>query len=98
MFKKINKKAGIIDTLDSLHCDYQYNIVSSVNQSWANDFYYVFKKNLQCIKEIICAVGKYNIDPMFLIRTVMNNLKLQISHISVANNSKYYPLEICRNI
>lgn len=86
---KIDKTAGMIDTLDSLHCDYRYNVASAVNQSWADDFSYIFLKNMECIKE---AIGLENIqgeEMMLILRVALNNLKQQIFHISEANSLNF---------
>ena len=87
--KKIDKKAGMIDTLDSLHCDYRYNVASAVNQSWARDFSYIFLKNLECIKEIISMTDNNDVEFMAILRMVLNNLKQQIFHISEVNSLSF---------
>lgn len=87
--EKIDKKAGMVDTLDSLHCDYRYNVASAVNQSWAEDFSYIFLKNLECIKEIISMSYHKDINFMPILRMVLNNLKQQIFHISEANSLNF---------
>lgn len=87
--EKIDKTAGIIDTLDSLHCDYRYNVTSAVNQSWADDFSYIFLKNIECITEIINIDSTYDVDVMSILRGVLNNLKQQIFHISEANSLNF---------
>lgn len=86
--KKIDKTAGIIDTLDSLHCDYRYNVASAVNQSWADDFSYIFLKNMECIQEII-SMDNVDIEFMPVLRLILNNLKQQIFHISEANSLNF---------
>lgn len=83
--QKIDKTAGLIDTLDSLLCDYRYNVVSADNESWAEDFSYIFYKNLQCIKEILLMKGLGNGVFMELLRNIMNNLKQQIFHVAESN-------------
>lgn len=91
MGKKIAKTAGLIDTLDSLICDYRSNVVSAVNESWAEDFSYVFLKNLECIQELLkmSPGGEFSRSPeniLDILRMIMNNLKQQIFHIAEANN------------
>lgn len=87
--QKIDKTAGIIDTLDSLHCDYRYNVTCAVNQSWADDFSYIFLKNMECITEIINIDRSYDVGVMSILRGVLNNLKQQIFHISEANSLNF---------
>lgn len=79
---KVVKTAGLIDTLDSLICDYRANVISAVNEGWAEDFSYVFEKNLECIQELL----KTDPNPLVTMRVIMNNLKQQIFHIAEANN------------
>lgn len=86
---KIDKTAGMIDTLDSLHCDYRYNVASAVNQNWADDFSYIFLKNLECIKEVIQLKNLQGEDIMMALRMILNNLKQQIFHISEANSLNF---------
>lgn len=86
--RKIDKTAGIIDTLDSLHCDYRYNVASAVNQSWADDFSYIFLKNMECIQEII-SMENADIEFMPVLRLILNNLKQQVFHISEANSLNF---------
>lgn len=87
--QKIGSKTGLIDTLDSLHCDYRYNVASAVNQSWAEDFSYIFLKNLECIKEILSMSEHDDVEFMAIFRMVLNNLKQQIFHISEANGLNF---------
>lgn len=83
--KNIDKTAGLIDTLDSLLCDYRYNVVSADNESWAEDFSYIFLKNLQCIEEILQMKEQCSVAFMELFRFIMNNLKQQIFHVAESN-------------
>ncbi len=87
--ENVDKSAGLVDTLDSLHCDYRYNVTSAVNQSWADDFSYIFLKNMECMREIINMDKSYKIDVMSILRVVLNNLKQQIFHISESNNLSF---------
>lgn len=80
--ENIYKTAGLIDTLDSLLCDYRYNVVSADNISWADDFSYIFLKNLQCIEEILQMKEQCREVTMELLRFIMNNLKQQIFHVA----------------
>ncbi|MCM1256278.1 MAG: hypothetical protein NC307_00295, partial [Roseburia sp.] len=80
--KNIDKTAGLVDTLDSLLCDYRYNVVSADNESWAEDFSYIFLKNLQCIEEIFHMKEQCSEIFMELLRFIMNNLKQQIFHVA----------------
>lgn len=80
--KYVCKTAGLIDTLDSLLCDYRYNVVSADNESWAEDFSYIFLKNLQCIKELLQMKEQCSNVFMDLLRFIMNNLKQQIFHVA----------------
>lgn len=80
--ENIDKTAGLIDTLDSLLCDYRYNVVSADNESWAEDFSYIFLKNLQCIEEVLQMKDQCSEVFMELLRFIMNNLKQQIFHVA----------------
>ena len=83
--ENIDKTAGLIDTLDSLLCDYRYNVVAADNESWAEDFSYIFYKNLQCIKEILQMKEQCSGVFMEVLRFIMNNLKQQIFHVAEAS-------------
>lgn len=83
--ENIDKTAGLIDTLDSLLCDYRYNVVSADNENWAEDFSYVFLKNLQCIEDILLMKEQCSNVFMALLRFIMNNLKQQIFHVAESN-------------
>lgn len=78
----IDKTAGLIDTLDSLLCDYRYNVVSADNERWAEDFSYLFYKNLLYIEEILLMKEQCNEVFMEVLRNMMNNLKQQIFHVA----------------
>ncbi len=78
----IDKTAGLIDTLDSLLCDYRYNVVSADNERWAEDFSYLFYKNLLYIEEILLMKEQCNEVFMGVLRNMMNNLKQQIFHVA----------------
>ena len=78
----IDKTAGLIDTLDSLLCDYRYNVVSADNERWAEDFSYLFYKNLLYIEEILLMKEQCNEVFMDVLRNIMNNLKQQIFHVA----------------
>lgn len=78
----IDKTAGLIDTLDSLLCDYRYNVVSADNERWAQDFSYLFYKNLLYIEEILLMKEQCNKVFMDVLRNMMNNLKQQIFHVA----------------
>lgn len=86
---QIVKNAGLIDTLDALLCDYQSNVISAVNEKWAEDFSYLFYKNLECIKELLTESDSSSYPnnsetKLVVLRLILNNLKQQIFHISEA--------------
>jgi hypothetical protein len=88
--------AGIVDTFDALVCDYRYNVVSAVNENWADDFSYIFLIHIRCIEKICKFFGKGNGDiyhyvgsAMEIMRMLMNNLKQQIFHISESNSLNF---------
>lgn len=83
--EKMAKTSGLVDTMDSLICDYRSNVVSAVNENWAEDFAYTFGKNLECINELLDS-NKASGDFLRILRNIMNNLKQQIFHITEANS------------
>lgn len=83
--EKFPQSAGLIDTLDSLVCDYRYNAISATNGNWAEDFSYIFEKNLKCISDLAESKpleNQYRDKKPVLLRKLMNNLKQQIFHIA----------------
>lgn len=89
MEQTIDKTAGLIDTLDSLLCDYRYNVVSADNENWAKDFSYLFYKNLLYIEEILLMKEMCNEVFMDVLRSMMNNLKQQIFHVAESSILNY---------
>lgn len=90
--KEVNKSAGIVDTFDTLVCDYRYNVLSAVNEIWREDFSHMFNSNLQCIKEMLDfykSTSTYDSEMLDTLRTLMNNLKQQIFHITEANSLNF---------
>ena len=87
--EKLSKASGVVDTLDSLHCDYRYNVASAVNQSWEGDFSYIFLKNLECIEDMIQSGSYRKVDFLAIFRIILNNLKQQVFHISEANGLNF---------
>ena len=85
----IDKTAGVIDTLDNLLCDYRYNVVSATNVNWAQDFSHVFKRNLQCMLEVLELKDKDEIEVLELLRMIMSRLKQQVFHIAEANSLNF---------
>lgn len=83
--EKMAKTSGLVDTMDSLICDYRSNVVSAVNENWAEDFAYTFGKNLECINELL-DLNKASSSFLYILRVIMNNLKQQIFHITEANS------------
>lgn len=81
----IDKTAGLIDTLDSLLCDYRCNVVSASNENWAKDFSYIFLKNLECMQELLAMKNTSGVELLKVLRMVMNRLKQQVFHIAEAN-------------
>lgn len=90
--KKISyKSSGVVDTFDSLLCDYRYNAVSAVNQHWADDFTHIFLKSLNCIEDMIEFMQEdlYDIEFMSILREVMDVLKQQIFHMAESNSLNF---------
>lgn len=87
--ENLSKTSGLVDTLDSLHCDYRYNVASAVNQSWETDFSYIFLKNLECIKGMVQSESYQKVDFLAIFRIILNNLKQQVFHISEANGLNF---------
>ncbi|MEY8515915.1 FRG domain-containing protein [Lachnospiraceae bacterium 29-84] len=87
--RHLDKTAGMVDTLDMLHCDYRYNVASAINQNWEADFSYIFLKNLQCINQMVPYIDNQKIDFLDLLDFILNNLKQQIFHISEANSLNF---------
>lgn len=83
--KKMPKTSGLVDTLDSLICDYSSNAASAVNENWAEDFAYTFQKNFECIRELL-DMEEDSDNTLRVLRIIMNNLKQQIFHITEANS------------
>lgn len=82
---KMPKTSGLVDTLDSLISDYSSNVLSAVNENWAEDFAYTFHKNLECINEVL-DIKEADGSALYILRLIMNNLKQQIFHITEANS------------
>ena len=88
----LSTSTGVVDTFDSLMCDYRSNVVFAVNEHWAMDFSHVFKHSLECMKEMIEFLKinpDYDIEFLEILRIMMNNLKQQIFHMAESNSLEF---------
>lgn len=88
----LSTSTGVVDTFDSLMCDYRSNVVSAVNEHWAIDFSHIFKNSLKCIREMLTFVDaypEYDIDFLEILRIMLNNLKQQIFHMAESNSLEF---------
>lgn len=86
--KLISKDAGVIDTLDNMLCDYRCNVAFATNERWAQDFTYIFYKNLEHMQKVfdLGVKEKYRLNALEKIRMMMNRLKQHIFHLAEANS------------
>lgn len=79
------KTAGMVDTMDSLNCDFKTQVTFASNEMWKEDFAYQYQTIISCLNRFLSSnINK--VHKLKIIKDILNNFKQQIFHISESNN------------